>query len=416
MKVSHNQPHLVPPMKLVFYDEMPNSPGLRPSSARRMSHWVSQGRELASKASDRASLTIKRKLSKQTIRTPLTILKVDDPPLRRHNFRPLELSIYLPGNRLSDLPGFENINFTDEGEIQVPPKALIRSRSEDILQSFPKITDRPIPSMVGERQLDYWQPRPSSAVSQRPPSSCEALNSHPVRWTSFPGLPPQTEATIKPLSPMAEVEETSPIIPNAVDNVVLEFPPVQEEEQLHRPTEPVVTSTIQNPLTIQVPYKQPHRPNPARLNSFTTTRISQWLSRSSLSTTTRTAASLDTPRPQFYQCALSPPPNQNQNSFSHSRSRSFSVSTLASSIGSPTESLASMTSMTTAPTVQSPRSRSGTLRSLGKRVLVVEEEEEVETLPGIPALYAQVQGQEGAGLGKMQTGGVADSVGPGTAF
>jgi hypothetical protein len=363
-------------MKLVFYDEMPTSPAPRPGSAYRVSHWVSQGRNLASKASDRASISIKRKLSKQHISAPLSFTTANNFPTRKGQFRTLELSIYLPGNRLSDLPKFQSADFSETGEIQVPSKALIHARSEDILPSLSNTSSRPTMSMVGERQLDYWQQRSSSAEPQRPPSSCEGLNSHPVYWTSLPGLPPPCEA-VKTLSPMAEEEGSTPTSKTA-DKHVLEFLPI-EEEQHSAPPSP---ASPLPPLTIQVPYKTPLRPDPPRLNSFHQNRISQWLSRSSSSIKTD---SLDAQRSQFYQCAISPPVQQH--SFAHPRSRSFTASMIASSAGSPTESLASMTSMTTAPTVHSPRSRSGTLRSLGKRVTVVQE----ESLPEVPHVYAQAR-------------------------
>jgi hypothetical protein len=395
LKVSHNQPHLVPPMKLVFYDEMPKSPGFPPGSANRVSHWVSQGKDFASKTSDRASLTIKKKLSKQNISVPLAVARADDVPLRRQHFRPLELSIYLPGNRLSDLPEFGDVDFTDEGEIQIPPKALLRSRSENMLQSFPRTTCRPNQSMVGERQLDYWQPRPSSSMSQRPPSSFEGLSSHPVCWTSLPGLPPPAEA-VKTLSPMAEEEEEPSLdLPNTADSMVLDFPPIHEDAK--HVDAPEIATTPPPPPSIQVPHKKPLKPDPTRLTSFNHTRISQWLSlslslSSSFSSTRNPSSLAASQSQQFYQCAISPPPMpQPSLSRSLSRSRSFSVSTLASSLTSPTaESLPSMTSTTTAPTVLSPRSRSSTLRSLGKRVTVVQEE---ESLPEIPAVHLQAQGE-----------------------
>lgn len=377
-------------MKLVFYDEMPKSPGGRPGSANRLSHWVLQGKDFASKASDRASVTIKKKLSKQNISAPLPITTTNYIPSQWHHFRPLELSIYIPGNRLSDLPQFEHVDFTDLGEIQVPPKALIRTRSENVSHSFSKPTSRPTISMIGERQLDYWQQpqRSSSLVSQRPPSAFEGLNSHPTCWTSLPGPPPPQGEAVIPLSPTAEEEEPSPVLPKTAKSMVLEFPPPPEEEQ---PGAAPITTLP--PLSIQVPYKKPLMPNPARLNSFNHTRISQWLSHSS---------SLNAPpRSQFYQCAISPPlQHQHPSAQTSSRSRSFSASsTLTSSIASPTEteSLASMTSMTTAPTTTTihpptPRSRSGTLRSMrssrGKCITVAEDEAST-TIPDIPAIYAQ---------------------------
>ncbi|KAL1963152.1 hypothetical protein VTN77DRAFT_8695 [Rasamsonia byssochlamydoides] len=118
MKVCHSQPHLVPPMKLVFYDSLP-SPG--PTSSLLPS-WIGEGRNLASRASSRASLLVRRKAPKRpTISAPTNFRRVEPPPSRLGSFRPLELSIYTPGNRLSDLPEFDN--FTLE-QPSPPPKAV----------------------------------------------------------------------------------------------------------------------------------------------------------------------------------------------------------------------------------------------------------------------------------------------------
>src|SRR5271163_1300380 len=123
MKICHNQPHLVPPMKLVFYDDMPATPQPPPSS--QLSQLVAQGRNLASRASGRASLSVRKKpSSRPSISGPLP---TDGLPFRRRNqYRPLELSIYLPDNRLSDLPDFNVADFDDLGEIQLPANALTR--------------------------------------------------------------------------------------------------------------------------------------------------------------------------------------------------------------------------------------------------------------------------------------------------
>lgn len=387
-------------MKLVFFDEMPASPISCPRSINRLSQWVSQGRELAAKASDRASLTIKKKLSKQNVSAPFVITRTDHALSHEQYFRPLELSIYLPGNRLSDLPGFECIDFTVTGELQVPPKALLRARSENTLQPITKMTRRPAVSMVGERQLDYWQQRQLSLISTRPPSACEGLSSHPVYWTSLPGLPSQCEI-IRRLSPMAEEDETSPVLRQDIGSMCLSFPPVEDE--VERQASPAPDAASLPPASIQVPYRKPQRPDAARLRSSNCTRISQWLSYPFPSART---TSLDVQKSQFYQCAISPPLREHLNGYSGSRSRGFSASTVGSNVGSLTESLASMTSLTTAQTVYSPRSRSDTLRSCGRRVTVVEG----EGLPDVPDLYAHDRDTES---GKMP---VAVFVGEGMAF
>src|SRR4051794_18819445 len=106
MKIYHNQPHLVPPMKLVFYDDMPSTP--QPPPPSHLSQLVTHGRNLASRASERASFSVRtRRSARPSISGPLPVEVMDDlPPRRRYQYRPLELSIYLPENRLSDLPDF----------------------------------------------------------------------------------------------------------------------------------------------------------------------------------------------------------------------------------------------------------------------------------------------------------------------
>jgi hypothetical protein len=381
MKICHNQPHLVPPMKLVFYDDMPATP--QPPPPSQLSQLVAQGRNLASRASGRASLSVRRKpSSRPSISGPLPIQSADDLPFRRRNqYRPLELSIYLPDNRLSDLPDFDIADFDDLGEIQLPAKALTRSRSEERLRHSPSpsISKNLTTSMVGERQLDYWQNRRSSSVisTSRPPSAHDAFHSHPVVWSSLPGIPAQahprqvdTLTGVTVLSPMQE--EFTPVEAPNVDHV-MEFPQVEEErhaEAVPQPVEPL-------PLEIQRPFKLSQPPtsqlyrtrsrSQSRTSSLSRNRVSQWLSRSA-STTTSGSHAPETKKSQFYQCAATPP------RLSHTHSRTLSTSTVATSILSGVPSPSSLTTITTATTVQGPRSRSNTFKSLEKRVVVVETE------------------------------------------
>ncbi|PKX99159.1 uncharacterized protein P174DRAFT_509201 [Aspergillus novofumigatus IBT 16806] len=109
MRICHSQPHLVPPMKLVVYDDLP-SPGPPPRTSSFPS-WITEGRSIASRASNRASMSFKRQST-----TPLRISAPTD--FRRvetfqsfasspAEFQPLVLKIHTPGNRLSDLPTFD---------------------------------------------------------------------------------------------------------------------------------------------------------------------------------------------------------------------------------------------------------------------------------------------------------------------
>lgn len=127
MEICHSQPHLVPPMKLVFYGDLPSPGGLDQSlSSISLPLWVQETRTLASRASQCASvmLTRKKTQSRPKIGAPTDFRRVE--PIARHraSFRPLELSIYLPGNRLSDLPEFSQFDVDALGAISPPIKAL----------------------------------------------------------------------------------------------------------------------------------------------------------------------------------------------------------------------------------------------------------------------------------------------------
>ncbi|KAL5455467.1 hypothetical protein PMIN06_004417 [Paraphaeosphaeria minitans] len=129
----------------------PISPPPRPDTSHSMgnhvSQWVATSRDLASRASSRASVhTLTRprkshsKVRRLSISGPTDFRHdsgfdnaegiqsmFDDAPMpvrRRRSFRPLELSIYLADGRLSPLPDFEH----EWGEMpQLPAHALVRN-------------------------------------------------------------------------------------------------------------------------------------------------------------------------------------------------------------------------------------------------------------------------------------------------
>lgn len=129
MRICHTQPHLVPPMKLVVYDNLP-SPGPPPRTSS-FPPWITEGRSIASRASNRASMSFKRQST-----TPLRISAPTD--FRRvetfqsfasspAEFQPLVLKIHTPGNRLSDLPTFDEFT-SQEGRrrsLSWPAKAVV---------------------------------------------------------------------------------------------------------------------------------------------------------------------------------------------------------------------------------------------------------------------------------------------------
>ncbi|KAJ6073187.1 hypothetical protein N7467_011272 [Penicillium canescens] len=131
MTVCHTQPHLVPPMKLVVYDDLP-SPTIPGHQHRNsLSSWINEGRHLASRASTRASMSMKRQST--PLKAPLKISAPSDfrrvqsfQPPRSTTYQPLELRIHRSGNRLSDLPSFESFQLNDghRKTLPAPPRAL----------------------------------------------------------------------------------------------------------------------------------------------------------------------------------------------------------------------------------------------------------------------------------------------------
>ena len=244
MRVTHSQPHLVEPMKLTVYDALPETPvtAQRPSQVPRLMH---QARESISRASTRASFSAKRRTkSRPSISKPQAALAIEGCQLRRNpSFRPLQLSIYVD-KRLSDLPEFDALSFSEEGEIlRPPPRALIRTHSEELLRSFPTESETRAakPASMFEqtlsRRVSHVRQRTDSTVisTSRPSSAYEALHSHPVSWYSLPGLPPTLQFASAPalakkiLSPMQEEFSSSPTGAVIIDGKVLAFPDVEAD-------------------------------------------------------------------------------------------------------------------------------------------------------------------------------------------
>ncbi|PGH06512.1 hypothetical protein GX51_02336 [Blastomyces parvus] len=184
MKLCHDQPHLVPPMKLVFYDDLP-APGRSRSSS--ISHWVSEGWTLASKATDRVSTgrkSTKRSSHHPTISDPSDFRRLNPPISRLEPFRPLELSIYQPGNRLSDLPEFDvfdvNIPKKFESSRPKPPPKVFSPLDRSSIHSAPepafKVPRKPVgsiyhrPLSVSDRiEVHDHRPQPSERTPDPAP-------------------------------------------------------------------------------------------------------------------------------------------------------------------------------------------------------------------------------------------------------
>ena len=128
-----------------------------PQSASQHFHrpvqWLAEGRSFASRASSRASLTSRRNGGRRptvgSIGAPYNFKKVGYPQGRREGFRPLTLSIHLPGNELSPLPEFDEASLEDAC-LTFPPAALTKSKSDPMLlrrsSTAFSIPRKPVPS------------------------------------------------------------------------------------------------------------------------------------------------------------------------------------------------------------------------------------------------------------------------------
>ncbi|KAL8741553.1 MAG: hypothetical protein Q9190_005854 [Brigantiaea leucoxantha] len=120
------------------------------ASSHWSSQWLADSRSFASRASQRASSATRRGTSRRpTIGAPSDFRRVELPNGRVPGFRPLQLSIYLPGNELPALPDFSKDAKEDSGGLEYPPQALVKSRSDSMLSrpstSF-SIPRKPVPS------------------------------------------------------------------------------------------------------------------------------------------------------------------------------------------------------------------------------------------------------------------------------
>ncbi|KAL6237347.1 hypothetical protein BDW75DRAFT_86861 [Aspergillus navahoensis] len=170
MQICHSQPHLVPPMKLVVYDDLP-SPGPPPRSSSFPSWVMDEGRNLASRASSRASMSFRRKsttplrISAPTdfrvvagTRTTLPTRALSTAPAQSP-YRPLELSFQTTAKRLPELPHFSDFNF-DFGLDNDQPQAAVFARPP---KAFSFMTD--VSHQSRTRTVTSHTHRPSSSFN-----------------------------------------------------------------------------------------------------------------------------------------------------------------------------------------------------------------------------------------------------------
>ncbi|KXG48370.1 uncharacterized protein PGRI_022400 [Penicillium griseofulvum] len=193
-------------MKLVVYDDLP-SPSIH-QHRNSLSSWFNDSRNLASRASNRASMTLKR-----TSTTPLKIgapsdfrrvQSFHDHPSQSYHvpppptYQPLDLRIHRSGNRLSDLPSFEGFQLNESTErkpLPVPPRALTTSTGvrDRYGQKAFVVSRKPVGSQK-RRSLGNMEP---------------SLVKEPVRITS--ALVPHFSTITPTETTLPEAQATSPI-------------------------------------------------------------------------------------------------------------------------------------------------------------------------------------------------------------
>ncbi|KAI9875010.1 MAG: hypothetical protein M1830_009032 [Pleopsidium flavum] len=268
---------LIPAWKEGLYDERPSTP-----SSYYPSQWLAEGRDLASRASSRASFSVRRSRSRRpTIGTPSDFRRVDVSEKRREDFRPLELSIYLPGNRLSPLPMFSEALKDGPAGLEYPPNALIRARSDSLLYrpstSF-AIPRKPVPSITGlfttdesRLSIDAQSARPSigthsrsqslrlgsskldtgssedflAALDARLPQSPSPLR---TRSSTEPGFTLHRRASEQNLRLRTHLEERQEIERRLkdIDTILEEKPPVPQETEKRLQPITACTALIKN--------------------------------------------------------------------------------------------------------------------------------------------------------------------------
>ena len=424
----YQQPHLVPPMKLTVWDDLPPTPQAVTS---QIFSFITHSKGPTSQASGRASLSTRRKPpGRLTISHPQPALTApEDLAYRRRSFRPLELSIYMPSNRLSELPEFDALSFTDAGEIKFPPRALVRTRSEEVLPISTRreaVAAKPV-SMY-ERRMSQIRSRANTASSvisnSRPLSEHGALRSHPVSWCSLPGLPPQINMVARPensidvLTPMQE-EFSPPATASLINDIVMDFPQIEtkhdvalessaEEEDAAAPSPKIPPNALNGTAPR---YISTHPNLPAtyfHINYQTQKRISQWLAARSHSASISTVKSTSTvkswstsssfaehrrKRSQFYQLSanqVAPQPLRlkQQQQQQHHHQRSMTVSSVASTVNTDIFDNDDMESMATAPTASEIQSRTGTVKSASAGTGVMRPI--VSGIPLLPEKYGEL--------------------------
>ncbi|KAL4739286.1 hypothetical protein BDV11DRAFT_119561 [Aspergillus similis] len=232
MQICHSQPHLVPPMKLVVYDDLP-SPG-PPSPSSSFPSWImDEGRNLVSRASTRASMSFRRRST-----APLRISAPTDfrvvagtsatlptralstAPAQRP-YRPLELSFQNPANRLPELPRFSDFNF-DFGLDNDQPQAAAVTRPP---KAFSFMTDVSFQSRQPTVICHTRRPSSSFSVPRKPVGSGSRRSSLATLELLMERKTPGPTPTRHPLIPHFSVRSSTTSVVTGLATTTFPSPP-----------------------------------------------------------------------------------------------------------------------------------------------------------------------------------------------
>jgi hypothetical protein len=178
MVIYHQQqPHLVPPPTVApWVEPAANTQSYPPP----VSQWRARSRSLASRASrasSRSSFRIGKRpgtAPRPSISGPSDFRRVDSFQRRGATFRPLELSIYMPENRLSPLPIFSTDDL--DSQLENPAPVALSQRRDSLLSNSQdssyrgnfRIARKPVaPSIVdGGRRSSDARSTPSTTGSE----------------------------------------------------------------------------------------------------------------------------------------------------------------------------------------------------------------------------------------------------------
>ena len=199
MKICHEQPHLIPPPRPEPRQQRSGS-----RSSVHPSQWAARSRSLASRASSLGGAYVHRRsriLSSRhpTIGAPSDFRRIENLNRRPEGFRPLELSIYLPENRLSPLPTFYEEDDEDDDMLEPEPAYLARTMSIlSVPSSTFSIRRKPVGSSVS---LPLAEARPSVDTRSTPASVGSEWMAQPLRpRPSMSSLLSQASSTL-PVKP-----------------------------------------------------------------------------------------------------------------------------------------------------------------------------------------------------------------------